>query len=493
MTNLKEACGVFGVYDFNHNPVYPYIYWGLIAQNHRGHQSHGILTYEGGFHAHKGLGLVPRTKSRKMKKRLSTLPGHVGIGNVRYMTSGRMDGISLFKDTQPTVAEAGKIRIAISYNGNIVNTTQLHEEASKRTNLEATSDTELICKKLCLGIEDSGDLSKAVETCLRDVEGAYSVVGITGDGEFFAFRDILGIKPLCVGFSDDKEIVAVSSETVGLDINDLDHFPETVKPGELLRVTDSGIKREQLIRQGRGALCSFEFAYFARPDSILNGTEKYVYEIRQGFGRNLGKLCLQKGDKLDAVMPVPETAIDAAYGFHEETGLPLEQALRRHRYVTDRAFITLERERDGILDKKINIMGKVVSGKRIALVDDSIVRGDTTKSVIQRMRMAGAKEVHVFATFPKIIGPCFYGIDMTTFSELIGFKRTPSEIAALIGADSVNYQKMEEFVQAIGLGENELCRACLTGKYPTPLAQKIADEKKAEYEEGLKEKGRIYE
>jgi len=495
MRGLREACGVFGVYDFKHGPVLPYIYWGLISQNHRGHQSHGILTYSEGFHVHKALGLVPRMRSRKMRKWLSKLPGHVGIGNVRYTTSGRTDGASLYRDTQPTVAEMGSTKVAVSYNGNIVNAVQLRGEIAESLSLEATSDAELLCKKLCMELEESGDLSQAVERCMRDVEGAYSVTGITGDGELFAFRDSLGIKPLCMGFSEDREVVAISSESVGLDINYLDHSPDTIKAGELLRITDEGIRREQLTQQGRNALCAFEFAYFARPDSILNGTAKYVYEIRRSFGRNLGKICAHKGDvdRLEVVIPIPETANDAAYSFHEEAKLPLEPALRRHRYVTDRAFITIQKERGGILDKKINVLGKMVYGKRIALIDDSIVRGDTTKSVVQKMLAAGAKEIHIYVTFPKIIAPCFYGIDMATFSELIGAKHTSQEIAAIIGADSVNYQKLEDFVEAIGLEENELCTACLTGKYPTPLAQKIADEKKTEYEKGIREKGRIYE
>lgn len=495
MTNLKEACGVFGVYDFKHDPIFPYIYWGLVSQNHRGHQSHGILTHEGDFHVHKALGLVPRMKSRKMRKWLARLPGHVGIGNVRYMTSGHMDPASLYKDTQPTVAEVGNAKVAISYNGNIVNVVQLREGITKNLSLEATSDTELLCKKLCLEFNESGNLSKSVERFMTDVEGAYSITGITGDGELFGFRDPLGIKPLRIGFSEDKEMAAISSESVGLDINGLNHSSDIIKPGELLRITENGIRREQITQYGRKALCSFEFAYFARPDSVLDGTEKYVYELRRSFGRNLGKMCTQNGDinKLEIAIPVPETANDAGYGFHEETGLPLEPALRRHRYVTDRAFITVPRERSGILDKKINVLGNKVSGKRIALIDDSIVRGDTTKSVIQRMRTSGAKEIHIYITFPKIISPCFYGIDMSTFSELIGAKNTPSEIAAIIGADSVTYQRLEDFVKAIGLDENELCLACLTGKYPTPLAQKVADEKRRDYEKGVKESKRVYE
>ena len=211
MTGLKEACGVFGVYDLKHGPVFSYIYWGLIAQNHRGHQSHGLLTYDGDFHDHKGLGLVPRMRSTSMSRWLTRLPGHVGIGNIRYTTSGRVDVNSLYKDTQPVIAEAGKVKIAISYNGNIVNVEELRGEIANNLDLEATSDAELLSKKLCLSLDENGDLSKAVERCMRDVEGAYSVVGVTEGGELFAFRDCLGIKPLCVGF--DLSLIHISEPT----------------------------------------------------------------------------------------------------------------------------------------------------------------------------------------------------------------------------------------------------------------------------------------
>ncbi|MCJ7631150.1 hypothetical protein MUP77_01930, partial [Candidatus Bathyarchaeota archaeon] len=220
MTTVREACGVFGVYDFSHGPILPYVYWGLLSQNHRGHQSHGLLTHDGVFHVHKALGLVPRMRSRKMRKWLVRLPGHVGIGNVRYTTSGQMDEASLLVDIQPTIADVGNTKIAISFNGNLVNVSQLRADITASLDLKATSDAELLCKKLCLELKAKGDLSQAVEQCLTDVEGAYSITGVTGEGELFAFRDPLGIKPLCIGFSEDKKVVAISSESVGLDIND---------------------------------------------------------------------------------------------------------------------------------------------------------------------------------------------------------------------------------------------------------------------------------
>jgi amidophosphoribosyltransferase len=406
-----------------------------------------------------------------------------------------MDSASLRQDIQPTVAEAGKVSIAISYNGNIVNVSKLKAEVSRVLHLESTSDTELLCKKLCLELEDCDDLAEAVKRCMLDVEGAYSTTGITSTGEFFAFRDPTGIKPLCFGFSEDKKRVAVASESVGLDINDLHYNFSSVAPGELVRVIDEHIQRTMLVEDERQALCSFEFAYFARPDSILNGTNQHVYEIRRDFGRNLGRVCQenQTVNTLDVVVPVPDSANDAAYGFHEITGLPLEQALRRHRYVTDRAFITSHKERGGILNKKLNVLRNAVSGKKIALIDDSVVRGDTATGVIQKMRAAGAEIIFLYLTFPKILSPCFYGIDMATFSELIGVAHSSTEIASIIGADRVIYPTLEEFIKAIGLQKSELCLACLTGTYPTPLAQELADEQRLRYEQGTREVGRVYE
>jgi amidophosphoribosyltransferase len=496
MSRPREACGIYGVYDFSGGSVFPYIYWGLLSQNHRGQQSYGFTSFDGDFHTYKMLGLVPRMKLRKLKKRMALLPGNIGIGNVRYSTSGRIDHESLMRDTQPVLCEHQDTKVALSYNGNVVNAKDLRcLVTDKFGKTEMTADTELIGERLCMELMKGGDLAEAVKTCMEEIEGAYSVVGITDKGEFFAFRDRCGIKPLCLGYSLDSEVCAISSETVGLDINGLNHRVATVEPGELVIVTKGGARREQLVAPGRRALCSFEFAYFARPDSILNDSSRYVYEVRTAFGRNLGQIAQRQGvaKRVDMVIPVPETAEDAAYGFHVESGVPLERAMRRHRYVTDRAFIALTRERSYILEKKMNVLGAKVKEKKVALVDDSIVRGDTTKSVVKKMRDEGAHEVHVYITFPKIISPCCYGIDMATFNELVGSKRSPEEIAKLIGADSVTYQPIEDMVSAIGLPRDDLCMGCITGKYPTPLAQSLVDAARLSFERGEGGEGRIYE
>ncbi len=491
LENVKEACGVFGVKDFGRRPVFPHLYWGLRSQNHRGHQSHGFLTYNGKFYAHKGLDLIPKIRRNVIHEWINRLPGHVGIGNVRYATSGGIDEASLIRGTQPFLAETEKRRVAISLNGNIVNNFPLRNEIKEKIpSFSYECDTELICKKILMGLTENEDLVSSVKICMREIEGAFSVAGITQHGELFAFKDPYGIRPLCCGFSNDYKTWAVSSETVGLDINGFEQDSE-IEPGELVMASKDGFIREKLVPCRKRALCAFEFAYFARPDSKLGN--KFVYEVREEFGKNLGREYSEITKNADLIISVPETGNDAAWGLHEETGIRWERALRRHRYITERAFILLSEERYATIDRKINILGHKIYGKKVLVTEDSIVRGDTTKLVVEKLRRLGAREVYLYITFPRITGPCFYGIDMATYGELIGSRHEPDEIAKIIGADVVNYQSLNGFIRATGLREDELCLGCVTGKYPTPLAQKMADEMKKRFEEGYKETGRIYE
>ena len=223
------------------------------------------------------------------------------------------------------------------------------------------------------------------------------------------------------------------------------------------------------------------------------GDDKYVYEMREEFGRNIVKEFPEIAKDGDIIMSVPETGDDSAMGVHEASGLRWERASRRHRYVTERAFILLNTERFSTIDKKINILGSKVAGKRVIITEDSIVRGDTTKVIIEKLRKAGAKKVYVFVTFPRIIGPCFYGIDMSTYGQLVGSRNDSAGIAKIIGADGVCYQSLEGLIGATGHTEDQLCLACVTGKYPTPCAQKMADIMKKRFQEGYEEKSRIYE
>jgi len=276
---INEECGVFGAKDFQNGPVFPYLYWGLRGQNHRGHQSHGIITYNGDFHVYKGLDLVPKIKKQDIQSWLEKLPGHGGIGNVRYTTSGGKDEESLIKGTQPIFLEAEDKKIALGFNGNIINGVPLRWEIrSKFSGFKSECDLELLGRKMLISLMENKDLPHAVKTCMYDVEGAFSVCGITQNGEFFAFKDSYGIKPLCCGHSPSGNIQAVSSETVGLDINGFE-FDFEVGPGELVVATKEGFTKEEIAPCRRKALCAFEFAYFARPDSRLG--DRFVYDVRR--------------------------------------------------------------------------------------------------------------------------------------------------------------------------------------------------------------------
>jgi amidophosphoribosyltransferase len=435
--------------------------------------------------------LVPRIKGRDIDGWLQRLPGSAGIGNVRYTTSGKCDDASLIQGTQPVIGETDKIKLALSFNGNIVSTNDLKNEMTNNfSDFNYTCDSDIVCHKLLLGLKNGKSLSDAVHDTMVSLDGAFSVTGITGDGNFFAFKDPHGIKPLCAGHDPLGGTFAFSSETVSLDMNSFERDFE-LNPGELVTVTKDGFKREQIIKNPHQAFCCFEYAYFARPDSRFDG--KYVYEIREDFGRNIVKEYPEITKDADIIMSVPETGDDPAMGVHEESGLRWERASRRHRYVTERAFILLNNERFSTIDKKINILGNKVSGKRVIITEDSIVRGDTTKVIIEKLRNFGAKKVYVYVTFPRIIGPCFYGIDMSTYGQLIGSRNNAEGVAKIIGADAVCYQSIDALVKATGQTKDELCMACITGKYPTPLAQQMADEMKKKFQEGYQEKTRIYE
>ena len=438
------------------------------------------------------MDLVPKVKSNAIQEWFGRLPGSIGIGNVRYTTSGKCDDVSIIDGTQPVIASSDGIKVALSFNGNIVNTLPLKKEMNQNfSDFLYNCDSDIVCHKMLLGLKQGKSLESAARNVMESLDGAFSVTGITGDGEFFAFKDPHGIKPLCAGHDPNGKTFAFSSETVSLDMNSFVRDFE-LKPGELVTVSADGFKRTQLIQNPREAFCAFEYAYFARPDSTFGG-DKYVYEMREEFGRNIVREFPEIAKDGDIIMSVPETGDDSAMGVHEESGLRWERASRRHRYVTERAFILLNTERFSTIDKKINILGSKVAGKRVIITEDSIVRGDTTKVIIEKLRKAGAKKVYVFVTFPRIIGPCFYGIDMSTYGQLIGSRQDAAGIAKIIGADGVCYQSLEGLIRATGRTENELCLACVTGKYPTPCAQKMADIMKKRFQEGFEEKNRIYE
>jgi len=480
--SLREGCGVYGV-GTESKEAFPYLYWGMVAQNHRGHQSHGFATYNNGIESYFDLGLIPPTEP--LKSQVWLLQGRVGIGNVRYATSGSSDPESLRNDSMPIIMNDGGRSVAISFNGNVVNIRSLQETFDIDRGL---SDGHVLCHMILKGLLRTGSIAEAIKSCMEEVDGSFSVTGLMDNGVLFAFKDPLGIKPLCHGGSEG--IKAFSSESVGLDINGF-YYKRELNPGELITVERGSVHQEQLVPCKRRAFCAFEFAYFARPDSIFNG--KYVYQAHKDCGINLARCYSDVASRCDAVISLPETGNDAAYGFHEESGLPWDMATRRHRYVTRRAFISGVEERRVVIFRKMNILKPQVKGKRLAVIDDSIVRGDTTRSVVRRLKAAGADKVHLFITFPLIIGPCFYGVDMATFGELIGSRKKQNEIAVDLEADSVNYQPIIDYINATGMRKNQLCLGCLTGEYPTPMADRMSKEMRARLSLGEKESTRIYE
>jgi len=491
---ISEACGIFGALATDPEAqIFPYLYWGLLSLNHRGQQSYGFTTVnKGKFVKREDLDLIP-TNPVEVKSLENALKGNVGISNARYATSGSSGIKHLEGGKQPLVVSSNGRSIAVSYNGNIVNTQKLRKPLREKFGrFKTDADTEVLAKQLLFALEEnSGSFEEAVGNVLDVVEGAYSVMVLDSFGNLYAFRDVHGIRPYC--FAKKEGVIAFASETPALDINEFEEH-DFVLPGELIFVSRDGSVERTQVRESKPALCSFEFAYFSRPDAILNGTKVPVYKIREAFAKSLAKQYSDKLSCIDIILSMPETADDAAYGLHEDSGIPWERAVRKNRYVTRRAFISGRNNRETVIDKKMNIVSSLVEGKNVAVVEDSIVRGDTTRINIAKLRKAGARRIDVFVTFPKIANPCLYGVDMSTYGELLGAKMTPEEISKWMNADSVNYQTLSGLVQAIGISQESLCTACVTGRYPTKEAQSLADEIRSKFFKGVSEEGvRIYE
>lgn len=486
----RESCGVVGI-SCPREDVAPRIYWALLTLNHRGHESYGIAVSkpDGSLLVERGLGLVSDLAIEKLDGWKESLKGRLGVGHVRYATSGQLSSeINLLEDAQPTIGEHLGRKLCIAFNGNITNLLQvLRELMGENAHTGGRSDIHVLLS-LLVGEYAESDLVSALKLICEKLDGAYAITGLTDDGRLFAFKDPHGIRPLSYGLSEEGELIGMASETVALSINGISGS-EALKPGELILVEDGEVEKK-IIRSESEAFCAFEYAYFARPDSRFHGG-RYVYEVRRELGRRLAQSYREVAGKIDVIVPVPQTAEDAAYGFHLETGKPIEPIIVRHRYLRHRAFITPKEQRELILSHKYNLLLDRVRGKKAALIDDSIVRGDTLRHLICTLKGAGAREVHVFSTFPKISNPCFYGIDMATFEELIGFNRDEEEIARLLEADSVNYQRIKDFCEAAGT--RNLCLACVTGRYPTPYAQKLAEEGRRLALEGKKIEGRLFE
>ncbi len=451
----KEECGLFGIASPD-SQVAMDVYTGLMALQHRGQESAGISTFDGSrVRVTVGMGLVSNVFD---EKKLQYLFGKIGMGHVRYSTTGS----SNIENAQPFLFKAPALTLALALNGNILNYYDLKEELEKKGHIFiSTTDTELIAHLLAKELhgDKNGDLFDAVKNVMAKLDGAYSVLILTDKGQLVAFRDPKGFKPLCMGEKDGATIIA--SETVGLDVLDA-KFVREIEPGEMV-VVNGTIEEKRLFYENSHAHCMFEYVYFSRPDSIMEG--KSVGAVRERLGHVLSNLCKAK---LDVVVPVPDSGRSCALGFSNATGnVPFAEGLVKNRYVWRTFIQPSDRMRKAALKLKLNPVRSVVEGKSVGLVDDSVVRGNTMAKVVKLLREAGAKEVHLLVSCPPVIAPCYMGVDFPTYKELLAANQTVPEIEKTLGVDSLTYMTLGGLVEAIGLPKTDLCMACLTDEYPT--------------------------
>ncbi|MBI5253167.1 MAG: amidophosphoribosyltransferase [Euryarchaeota archaeon] len=456
---MREKCGVVGIYTKSEKGVSSSIFYALYALQHRGQESCGITTYDGEFHTEKGMGLVPEFFNLK---KLENLKGNMGIGHVRYSTTGE----SKPENAHPFVVTHSRGTLAIGHNGNIVNALELRtklETSGQAFVMPATdTDTELIARLIVGEFVSSENIVASITEVMKRLIGSYSLVMLT-DNELIAVRDPLGIRPLCLGKSDDATIVA--SESVVFDVLNV-HFLRDVKPGEILVINEKGSKSYRPFKLNRSAHCMFEYVYFARPDSVIDGIP--VYKVREKIGTLHGE---SDDVEADFVSPVPDSAIPFALGYARAAGIPYRESLIKNRYVGRTFILPDQQARELAVRLKLNPMVSEVKGEKIVLFDDSVVRGTTSGRIIRILKDAGAKEVHMRVGCPPIKSLCKLGIDMPTDRELVASDKSVEMIRRHIGADSLKYLSIEDLMKAIGLGENELCLGCLTGKYPVEIAK----------------------
>jgi len=439
-------CGVFGIRAPGRD-VARLSYFGLYALQHRGQESAGIAVSEDGrLTGLRDLGLVTQVFD---EQKLSGLRGQLAIAHTRYSTTGS----NAWANAQPLIHHGTERTVALGHNGNLTNADELRDELAPR--LGSTSDSEVIAAMI--GADDR-PLDEAVAGALERIEGAAAVVGLA-NGKLFAFRDAFGFRPLVLGDLHGDPVVA--SETCALDLVGAELVRE-VRPGELLIADEDGVHSQQVLpRSGGGALCIFEFFYLARPDTRLDGIEVHGARVRMGE-----RLAAEAPADADLVLPIPDSGTPAAIGFSRATGIPFSEGLIKNRYV-HRTFIQPEQGmREQGIRMKFNPLDEV-AGKRLVVVDDSIVRGSTTRQIVQMLFDAGAAEVHVRISSPPVVSPCYYGIDLASENEMIAAGNTVEGVRAAIGATSLAYLSLEGLQAATERPASSLCRACLTREYPT--------------------------
>ncbi len=457
----KEACGVFGLYSREiSGELAQRTYFGLYALQHRGQESAGIAISDGERTlAMRDMGLVSQVFDER--KLASLEGGHIALGHVRYSTTGSAS----WENAQPEFHGRGDVNVFVAHNGNLVNAAELrHELEGEGFEFESTSDTAAIAASAVGELEKGQTVAEAVLRTMRRLSGAYSVAMIFRD-KLVAFRDPHGFRPLCIGEVEGG--YAVSSETCGLDIIGAKLLRE-IEPGEVVVIDDDGLQSYRA-EEARRALCVFEYVYFARPDSRFDGKE--IAHARQRMGEVLAD---ESPAEADVVIPVPDSGIMAATGYAQQSGIPYAEGLIKNRYV-GRTFIQpADSMRQLGLRLKLNPLPSIIAGKRVVVIDDSIVRGNTARKLVGLLFEAGAAEVHFRVSSPPVTGPCYYGIDMDTKEGLVGANYTVEEIRDQIGATSLAYLSVEGMTNATEQ-KGRLCRACFDGDYPIPGAtQKFA-------------------
>jgi len=460
----REKCGIIGC--AGTKPVASDLYYGLRILQHRGQESAGLAIFDGEVRAKRGMGLVHEVFT---KDDIANLRGTAGIGHVRYSTTGS----SVLDNAQPIVVRTSYGDIALAHNGDIANAAELREDLSKKGwAFMTSSDSEVIVRLLANEVASTGDVRRALKEFTSRLVGAYSLALLIKD-TVYAVRDPLAVRPLCIGQGEGSTMIA--SESVVFDALGF-RFVRDLKPGEIVELRPDGHESYRLPHPTHTAHCMFEWVYFARPDSVLDG--RLVYDARVKIGEQLAR---EHPVEADIVVPVPESGRAQAQGYSQASGLPVVEGLIKNRYI-ERTFIMPEQsDREiGVL-LKLNPIQSAVKKKRVVLIDDSIVRGTTIRKIVQMLKRAGAREVHVRIGCPPIRSPCYLGIDMKTREQFIANERTVEKIADFITADSLGYLSMKGLLAALKHPREDLCLGCLTGEYPVEIpGERLRKEKPLE-------------
>jgi amidophosphoribosyltransferase len=451
--HFHDHCGVFGI--FGQAEAAKMAYLGLYALQHRGQESAGIASSGGArLHVHKAMGHVQEIFTPTVIRKLA---GDAAIGHTRYSTAGD----TTLTNAQPVVIDCNKGKLALAHNGNLTNAIELRKKLEHRGSIfQTTSDTEVIVHLIARS--NARNLSGAIADALNQVEGAYSLLLLTLD-EIFAIRDPRGFRPLSIGRLNGAWVAA--SETCAFDLIDAEYVRE-VEPGEMVRISRAGIESIRFAPEKQNQFCIFEHVYFSRPDSVVFG--KPVNETRERLGRLLAE---EHPVDADIVVPVPDSGVPAAVGYAAQSGIPFRMGLIRNHYI-GRTFIEPSQAiRDFGVKLKLNPIRRMIEGKRVILVDDSIVRGTTSRKIVRLVREAGATEVHVRISCPPTISPCYYGVDTPRREELIAANNSVEEIREYLAADSLGYVSLKSLRAAVEDAKGNFCTSCYTGSYPTELVQ----------------------